>query len=547
MTVPRMSRKTIRPRLRPVRTVAALCLAGSLGLAACSGGGTAGSTSTTGTSGAGNANGSFSAGVLGFFVAHLTPGGGANSFVDYALFTPLTRVDPNTKEVQMAVAESVTSTDQKVWQIKLKTGWTFTDGTPVTAQSFADAWNAAALGKNGWIGNSQFNIIDGYADLNPVEGEAKTKELAGVKVVDDQNLQVTLAAPNSMFPYILSGTTFAPMPASAFNDLEAYDAKPVGNGPYAIEGGGVGPGVQTLKLVRNDSYAGTKAHAKDVEIKLFQDANSLYTAFQGNAIDLALVDGTNFADARSKFGDRVVPVSYPAVVYLGFPLWDNRFKDVNVRKAFAMDIDRETISTALLRGSADPATTLAPASLLGADGVACQSCAYDPSAAKAALGGWTGKLELWTNDDPTQAQVLKAIANEFRTSLGITDVATQVQPIGQIYTNLAQKKINGPFLLYTGVTYPHLYTLTANLFTPGLFNVAGYANEQVSAELAAAAAAGTSQDAVAKSRAAAELALADVPLTPVYFPKGGLLHSAKVGNVVPEVLGGPQLAAVTVK
>ena len=29
-------------------------------------------------------------------------------------------------------------------------------------------------------------------------------------------------------------------------------------------------------------------------------------------------------------------------------------------------------------------------------------------------------------------RVLKAIANEFRTSLGISDVATQVQPIGQI-------------------------------------------------------------------------------------------------------------------
>ena len=30
------------------------------------------------------------------------------------------------------------------WTIKIKSGWTFHDGTPVTAQTFVDAWNFAA-------------------------------------------------------------------------------------------------------------------------------------------------------------------------------------------------------------------------------------------------------------------------------------------------------------------------------------------------------------------------------------------------------------------
>lgn len=526
------------------RRVMTLVAAGALSLSACGGGGSTQAGGATG--GSGNPNGTFSAGILSYFVLHLTPGQSGNSYIDYALFTPLTSVDPKTKEVSMKVAESVQSSDQKVWHIKLK-DWTFSDGTKVTASSFAKAWSATALGKNGWIGNSQFSIIEGYGDLNPATGDAKETELKGVKVVDDRTLEVTLAAPNAMFPYILSGTTWAPMPDSAFSDLKSYDAKPVGNGPFMIEGSGIGPGVQSLKLVRNETYAGTKAKAKSVDVKLYQDANSQYTSFQGGAIDIALIDGNNLADAKTRFKDRLVEVNFPAVVFLAFPLWDKRFEDIKVRQAMAMAIDRETIAKSLLRDSADPATTLAPPSLLGAEGVPCDTCVYDPHKAKSTLGSWSGKLELWTTDDPTQSEVLKAIGNEFRTSLGIADVATQSQSIAQLYTSLGQKKLNGPFLLYTGVTYPHLYTLTSNLFTPTLFNVTGYSSQQVTDDLAAAASAGDPKDALAKTKAAAEVALEDLSLTPVYFPKGGLVSSAKVTAVSAEVLGGPQLAKVVVR
>jgi len=45
--------------------------------------------------------------------------------------------------VHNEVAESIESEDNKVWNITLKDGWTFSDDTPVTAQSFVDAWTTA--------------------------------------------------------------------------------------------------------------------------------------------------------------------------------------------------------------------------------------------------------------------------------------------------------------------------------------------------------------------------------------------------------------------
>ena len=55
------------------------------------------------------------------------------------------------------VAQSIDTTDNLNYRIKLKPGWTFTDGTPVTAKSFVDAWNYGALSTNAQLQQSFFS------------------------------------------------------------------------------------------------------------------------------------------------------------------------------------------------------------------------------------------------------------------------------------------------------------------------------------------------------------------------------------------------------
>lgn len=84
-----------------------------------------------------------------------------------ALFKGLVDFDPRTTEPFNQVAESITSDDQgKTWTITLKDGWTFHDGSHVTAWSFVDAWNHAADGANGMSNNGFFANVVGYSDLN---------------------------------------------------------------------------------------------------------------------------------------------------------------------------------------------------------------------------------------------------------------------------------------------------------------------------------------------------------------------------------------------
>ena len=60
------------------------------------------------------------------------------------------------------VAQSIETTDNVNYRITLKPGWKFTDGSPVTAHSFVDAWNYGALSTNAQLQQGFFSPIDGY-------------------------------------------------------------------------------------------------------------------------------------------------------------------------------------------------------------------------------------------------------------------------------------------------------------------------------------------------------------------------------------------------
>lgn len=83
------------------------------------------------------------------------------------LFTGLVQFDANTGEPYMAQAESITSEDGgKTWTVKLRPGWTFHNGEPVTAASFVDAWSFGARAELGFQNNGFYKRFVGYDELN---------------------------------------------------------------------------------------------------------------------------------------------------------------------------------------------------------------------------------------------------------------------------------------------------------------------------------------------------------------------------------------------
>src|ERR1700741_841433 len=95
------------------------------------------------------------------------------------------------------VAKSIETTDNVNYRIVLKPGWKFTDGSPVTAHSFVDAWNYGALSTNAQLQQSFFSPIDGFDEVSG--GGAKRTTMSGLQVVDDVEFTVRLKAPTIDF------------------------------------------------------------------------------------------------------------------------------------------------------------------------------------------------------------------------------------------------------------------------------------------------------------------------------------------------------------
>ncbi|MGW5016232.1 ABC transporter substrate-binding protein, partial [Micromonospora chalcea] len=127
-------------RVRRLAAWAALPLAVTLGLTACGSGG--------GSGGAGNPDAAVRIEIA--EPQHLVPTNTnetSGSQVLSALFSPLVDYDEANKPHEVA-ADSVTTSDNKVWTIKLKPGYTFHNGEKVTADNYIDAWNYGAYAPN---------------------------------------------------------------------------------------------------------------------------------------------------------------------------------------------------------------------------------------------------------------------------------------------------------------------------------------------------------------------------------------------------------------
>ncbi|ANY07185.1 peptide ABC transporter substrate-binding protein [Pseudonocardia sp. HH130630-07] len=509
-----------------------------------------------GTAAAGRAPDTIVVGTIEEYATSVTPGDALGSPIDLAVFTPPTRLDPGSGNALPAAAESLTTADNRTWTIRFRPG-TFHDGTPVTAQSFADSWNVTADPARGMLNNAMLAPVEGYDAMNADPAAATT--LSGGRVLDEHTLTLTLAEPNVLLPAILSSVAFAPLPRVALDppspgaqppvDSGAFDTAPVGNGPFRAEPWS--PRTRDVVLHRFDGYtAGPPAGVGTIENRVFADTTAMYPEFEAGTIDVAAVDGDDLSQARTAYPDQVVDTPYPALVHLSFPGDDPRFSP-DVRRALGLAVDRRALADGLLDGRALPARGLLPDSVPGGGALDCPSCGYDPALARellAGAGGWQGPLTLHTYQEPGNDQVLAALANQWRRNLGITDVRFVIQPLSQLRTELLERTTTGPSLLYAAAGFPDLYGLADPLFAAdGSYNFAGFADPRTDDLLAGAAAAPDPATATTRAREAAEAGLASTPVLPLYHPVAGLLHAREVRGVTPEFYGNAHLAGLTLE
>ncbi|HEY0188740.1 MAG TPA: ABC transporter substrate-binding protein [Cellulomonas sp.] len=468
---------------------------------------------------------------------------------DMAVWSSLTWVD-DAGETTMLAAEQVESDDAITWTITLKDGWTFHDGTAVTAQSYVDSWNAVAYGPNAFENSGQLANVVGYDDLNPDEGDPTTTEMSGLVVVDDLTFTVTLTGADGQFPMQLSQgqTAMYPMPESAFADFDAYNTHPIGNGAFEIVDDYVEN--ETIVVTAYDGYQGTAPTVDQISFVPYTDTTTAYTDVQAGNIDVASVPAARLTQAATDFPDTMYTFEAPGISYLGLPLWDERYQDIRVRQAISMAIDRETISEVVYGGTYTPATALTPTVEAGTpEGICGEYCEYDPDAAKALLeeaGGFEGTIEIYYPGGSGVDELYTAIANNLRQNLGVEAVATASADWAEFYQNRLDANISGPYFSRWGALYPSQQNTLRAFYVDGggCTNCIAYYQQDVADALAVADAQVDADDAAEAYAAVQELIMEDFPAPPLFFESYSYVTSDRVADLPTSAVGNPTYGQV---
>ncbi|MCZ7378478.1 peptide ABC transporter substrate-binding protein [Micromonospora sp. WMMC250] len=515
-------------RVRRLAAWTALPLAVTLGLAACGSGGDGGS-------------GGSDSSVVSIQIAepkHLVPTNTtetSGSQVIAGLFSPLVDYDAQNKPYEVA-ADSVTSTDNKVWTIKLKDGYTFHNGEKVTAEDYINAWNYGAYAPNGQDTNPFFEKIAGYADLQGKE--PKAKEMSGLKKVDDLTFTVTLNEPYIDFKTTLGYNAFFPMPDAAFSApgvlKDSYEQAPIGQGPFKMKG--TWQHDSKIEVERYDAFPGEKPKVKNVEFRIYQQLTAAYADVLADNLDvLPTIPTESLSTAPSDLGDRYKTSPMSSFQFLAFPTFDKDYSNPDVRKAISMAIDRDEITKSVFKGSQTPARSFVSPVLPGfRDDTTGKSGEFNPTEAKKlyqAAGG-PAKIVISYNGDGGHKDWVDATVNQLKANLGVDAVGSAEPKFADLLTKVEKKTPVGAFRMGWVMDYPTMEDYLGPLYsTNGSSNYYGYSNPEFDKLVKEGSAAKTQDEAIAKYQQAEDILAKDMPVIPLRFGENVFGHSSKVKNV----------------
>jgi oligopeptide transport system substrate-binding protein len=476
------------------------------------------------------------------------------------IFEGLQHYNPKTAQAELANAQSITTTDQQHFTITLKSGWKFSDGTPVTAHSYVDAWNWGAYLPHAQNNTDPFfTSIQGYSDVHPDSGAPKAQTMSGLKVINDTTFTVALTQKFSLWPDTLGYSAFYPLPQSFFTNPTAWEAHPVGNGPYVIKSWTKGTG---MSLTPNSLYSGNyKPKNGGIDLKVYTDPNAAYADLQAGNLDIDNgLSTTALKTVQSDLNGRYLNEPAGINQTISFPLYAPGWNTANaklVREGISMAIDRPTITKVIFQNTRTPATDWT-SPVLGSEGgfsstLCGDVCTYNPTKAKQLIqqGGGIpgGQLTISYNADGPHKEWVDAVCNSINNALGNTNacVGKPVGTFAQFRNQIQNKQVTSAFRTGWQMDYPLIQDFLQPLFfTNAASNDSHYSNPQFDSLVNQANAAPDKATAVSTFQNAEKLLVTDLPSIPLWYQNGTVGWSSKVSNVALDPFSVPVYTNITV-
>ncbi|QOQ39274.1 ABC transporter substrate-binding protein [Trueperella pecoris] len=294
------------------------------------------------------------------------------------------------------------------YEITLRDGAKFSDGTDVTTKDFLESYKRTTADTS--IYKQFFTFID------------------SVEAKDDKTVVVKLKYPFAALTERLVDVKVVP----ASSDQKQMTAKPVGTGPFKYET----ISNTAVEAVPNEFYNGSKpAKVTKMHWDVLKDDSARLSAALGGTIDvMETVPSATKAqlEAAGWTLDEVPGYNNP---FLMFNTTKAPFDNKEVRKAFHYAIDREKLVKEAMGGDATVATSFLPkANPMYKE--AAEQFTTDTAKAKAAFeAAGLKEITLITTDHPWIANLAPQIRKDLEAA-GLT-VNVQSMASGDLYSNFA--------------------------------------------------------------------------------------------------------------
>lgn len=299
----------------------------------------------------------------------------------------------------LAAGEPEVSEDGLTYTIKLKDGLVWSDGEPITAHDFVFGINRNLTygAENGFVTDKMVRYLEGAEEyLADTEVDLETFSFAGVEALDDTTVVYHLKTPCAFFTGLLCGGGFLPL---------REDVAEAGFSEWAVEPGYPVTGAYVLDycnenekvvLTKNESfYDAENVTVDEITFQVMPDMDAQAAAFKTGDLDAALAISASIVSTyenQNELWNRPQQSVYSIDLNSG-EKGPEALKDVNVRRALAISINRDEIVKAINAGNFyTPLYGYVPFGMKGAEddfrkeGDAKQLYqAYDPEKAKELL------------------------------------------------------------------------------------------------------------------------------------------------------------------
>jgi oligopeptide transport system substrate-binding protein len=371
----------------------------------------------------------------------------------YNIFDGLVGIDQQTGEVVPRVAESYeANADASEYTFHIRSGVTWSDGTPLTAQDFVYSWKRVLDPET----LSQY--IPALYPIKNAEkianGEADIADF-GVAAPDDSTLVVTLEGPTTFFPLLATTWTFFPVPkhvvdAKAEAWVEAENI--VSNGPYVMSEWSHD---QQIVLEPNAAYYGDKPTITKATYRLYQDDTlQAYTSYENNELDYAEPGGPDL--------ERILADPALSAELIQFPLSNTYFMigdttnpptdTVEFRQALYKAIDRQTLADTIFKSEYLPAASVLPPNIPGNNPDSAMPESVDEAKALLTTAGidpTSVDIELAYRNVSPYKTLAEYLQSTWQENLGIAITLTPIEDGS--YSDWRAARATTKFNIYTGV------------------------------------------------------------------------------------------------